>query len=51
MVYVEDVAGANYPEETAVIDAHANAYRRLRNAALTTEESLELIGRVKAEYS
>lgn len=51
VVYVEDVAGANYPEETAVIDAHANAYRRLRNAALTTEESLELIGRVKAEYS
>lgn len=51
VVYVEDVAGANYPEETAVIEAYATAYRRLRNSALTAEESRELIGRVKAQYS
>lgn len=44
VLYVEDVAGANYPEEASVIEAHANAYRRLRNAALTPNESLELIG-------
>lgn len=50
VVYVEDVAGANYPEEAAVIEAHANAYRRLRNAALTPNESLELIGKVKTQY-
>lgn len=51
VVYVEDVAGANYPEEASVIEAYANAHQRLRNAALTADESLELIGRVKAQYS
>ncbi|GAB2647701.1 helix-turn-helix transcriptional regulator [Saccharopolyspora gloriosae] len=50
VVYVEDIAGANYPEEAAVIEAHANAYRRLRNVALTPDQSRELIGKVKSQY-
>lgn len=51
VVYFEDIAGANYPEEAYAIQAYANAYQRLRNASLPVEASAKLIGRVKADYS
>jgi transcriptional regulator with XRE-family HTH domain len=50
VVYLEDAAGATYPEETRVIQQYATAYQRLRNAALSAEGTAELIGRVKNQY-
>ncbi|SDY10633.1 Helix-turn-helix domain-containing protein [Saccharopolyspora shandongensis] len=46
VVYVEDMGGANYPEDGHVIQAYATAYQRLRNASLSAEESVTLMGKV-----
>ncbi|WP_157062757.1 helix-turn-helix domain-containing protein [Actinopolyspora mortivallis] len=51
MAYVEDVAGANYPEENSVIQTYATAYQRLRNAALPEDESRDLIDKVRRSYN
>ncbi|QIZ39277.1 helix-turn-helix domain-containing protein [Saccharopolyspora sp. ASAGF58] len=51
VVYVEDVAAANYPEDANVIQAYATAFQRLRTASLPVDESAKLIGRVAKQYS
>ncbi|GAB3559711.1 transcriptional regulator with XRE-family HTH domain [Actinopolyspora lacussalsi] len=51
MAYVEDVAGATYPEENSVIQTYATAYQRLRGAALPEEESHGLLDKVRRGYS
>lgn len=51
MAYVEDVAGATYPEENSVIQTYATAYQRLRSAALPEDESRGLLDKVRRGYS
>lgn len=50
VLYVEDIAGATYPEDLTLIQQYAAGYERLRSAASDEEASRKLIAKVAAEY-
>ncbi|MGX7825607.1 helix-turn-helix domain-containing protein [Actinokineospora sp. 24-640] len=49
-LYREDLTGAVYPEDLAVIEQHSHAFQRLRAAAADQEAARVMIGTVLKEY-
>ncbi|AUS79004.1 XRE family transcriptional regulator [Actinoalloteichus sp. AHMU CJ021] len=50
MLYLDDFAGATYPEDITVIQEYAAAYQRLRNVARDPGSSRELIAKLVERY-
>lgn len=50
MLYLDDFAGATYPEDITVIQKYAAAYQRLRMVAEQPGPSRELIARIAKQY-
>ncbi|RZS44351.1 helix-turn-helix protein [Herbihabitans rhizosphaerae] len=50
ILYFEEVGGATYPEDTAVIERYAVSYQRLRAAAADPGDSREIIARIANDY-
>lgn len=50
VLYLEDFAGANYPEDYTVIDQYVASFQRFRAAAANPSESRALIGRIVKQY-
>ncbi|SDD57870.1 helix-turn-helix domain-containing protein [Actinokineospora iranica] len=50
VLYLEDFAGANYPEDVALIQSYAAAFQRLRAASADLKASRDLIARVARQY-
>lgn len=50
MLYMDDFAGATYPEDIAVIQKYAAAYQRLRMVAEEPAPSRERIARIAKQY-
>ncbi|MDV6014771.1 helix-turn-helix transcriptional regulator [Haloechinothrix sp. LS1_15] len=50
MLYMDDFAGATYPEDLNVIQQYATGYQRLRAAAEDPDASAELIAKITQQY-
>ncbi|MGH3468348.1 MAG: helix-turn-helix domain-containing protein [Thermocrispum sp.] len=50
LLYIDDFAGATYPEDLNVIQQYASAYQRLQSAAEDPASSAELIAKVATQY-
>lgn len=50
VLYLEDFAGATYPEDLLLIQQYANAYQRLHAASADPRTSRDLIAKVARQY-